>query len=82
MCIRDSNQPYHFWANVNTTAQGGNLGKGIGLVANVVHEMADPTEALKTPQERGTSWEDYFLSLKGMETVSYTHLTLPTSDLV
>ena len=42
------NQPYHFWANVNTTAQGGNLGKGIGLVANVVHEMADPTEALKT----------------------------------
>jgi RHS repeat-associated protein len=61
------NQPYHFWANVNTTAQGGNLGKGIGLVANVVHEMADPTEALKTPQERGTSWEDYFLSLKGME---------------
>lgn len=61
------NQPYHFWANVNTTAQGGNLGQGIGLVANVVHEMADPSEALKAPQERGTSWEDYFLSLKGLE---------------
>jgi RHS repeat-associated protein len=61
------NQPYHFWANVNTTAQGGTVGEGIGLVANIIHEMADPTEALKTPQERGTSWEDYFLSLKGMQ---------------
>ncbi|MGB2770691.1 MAG: RHS repeat-associated core domain-containing protein, partial [Anaerolineae bacterium] len=74
------NQPYHFWANVNTTAQGGNLGEGIGLVANVVHEMADPSEALKPPQERGTSWEDYFLSLKGLEMGQMLHSGALTVD--
>ncbi|MFZ1630791.1 MAG: hypothetical protein WAV70_17920 [Anaerolineae bacterium] len=61
------NQPYHFWANVNTTAQGGVLGEAIGRFANDLHEGWDPSEALKTLQERGTSWEDYFLSLKGLE---------------
>ena len=61
------NQPYHFWANANTTAQGGSLGEGIGVVGNIIHEMADPTEALKAPEKRGTSWEDYFLSLKGLQ---------------
>lgn len=60
------NQPYHFWGYVNTTAQGGLPGWGIGLVANELHEKWDPTEALKPPDERGTSWEDYFLSFKGM----------------
>ncbi len=59
-------QAYHFWGYVNTTAQGGLPGWGIGLVANELHEKWDPTEALKDPDERGTSWEDYFLSFKGM----------------
>jgi len=61
------NQPYHFWGYVNTTAQGGLVGWGIGILANEFHEKWDPSEALKAPGERGTSWEDYFLSFKGME---------------
>ena len=61
------NQPYHFWANVNTTAQGGLAGVGIGITANNVHEMFDPSEALTAPDKRGTSWQDYFLSFKGMQ---------------
>ncbi|MBU0491840.1 MAG: RHS repeat-associated core domain-containing protein [Chloroflexi bacterium] len=61
------NQPYHWWAYVNTTVQGGWAGAIlVGGPGNFVHEFLDPTESLKPPAKRGASWQDYALSYNGM----------------
>jgi len=61
------NQPYHWWAYVNTTVQGGGAGAiFVGIPGNNAHEFLDFTESLKPPEERGASWQDYALSYNGM----------------
>ncbi len=60
------NQIYHWWAYVNTTAQGGGTGIVLGVIGNEVHEFYDPTGVSHEPGRTGNSWEDYALAENGL----------------
>ena len=73
MCIRDS--PRTCLHAVGVTTRDGSVRLAAAELGSALHDCVGPAALSRTPRAGRGSW-------RRADPVSYTHLTLPTSDLV